>query len=193
MNHGFDLLVCGVGKVNASGAAARAIAIDAPARILNLGICGALPHPRPVNIAQSVLASRCVLADEGIEAVGRWIPLSKAGFSSAIDGDSIETAEEFNSRLERFADRVGAIATVSSCSGTDARATEICRRCSPDGLAEAMEGAAIAVAAGRSGIPFAELRVASNRTGNRESQGWDLNAARARLESIAAGLAESGG
>lgn len=191
MDQNFDLLLCGVGKANAAGAAARAIAMHVPSRVLNLGICGALPHPQPVPITHTVLASRCVFADEGIET-GGWITLADAGFSSAIEGDSIATSESFNRLLAPFAERVGTIATVSTCSWTDARAAEIFRRCSPDGLAEAMEGAAIAVAAGRSGIPFAELRVVSNRTGNRESQGWDLPKALARLESIAAGLARQG-
>ncbi|MBX3390935.1 MAG: futalosine hydrolase [Phycisphaeraceae bacterium] len=185
----FELLLCGVGKSNAAGAAARAIALDAPSRVLNLGICGALPHPQPLQIRESVLASRCVLADEGIATDGLWLPLAKAGFPSAIDGDAISTSDSFNHSLTPFADRVGAIATVSTCSGNDERAREIFGRCAPDGLAEAMEGAAIGIAAQRSGIPFAELRVVSNRAGHRDSQGWDLKGALARLEAIAAGLA----
>lgn len=185
----FELLLSGVGKANAAGSTARAIARLAPARILNLGVCGSLPHPRPLLIGQSVLASRCLLADEGIETPGAWIPLATAGFSAAIDSDWLLTSEPFNRQLASFADRTGTIATVSSCSGTDARAAEIARRCESDGLAEAMEGAAIGLAAARAGIPFAELRVVSNRTGDRETQGWNLPVALERLEEIAGQIA----
>lgn len=188
---GFDLLLSGVGKANAAGATAHAIARTAPGRVLNLGVCGALPHAEPLKIGEAVLATRCLLADEGIESPSGWIPLAKAGFSAAIDADSISPDTSFNRVLRPFADRIGMIATVSSCSGTDARAEEISRRCSPEGLAEAMEGAAVGLASTRQGTPFAELRVVSNRTGNREAQGWDLAGALARLQSIAAQLAAS--
>jgi len=184
----FDLLLSGVGKANAAGATSLAIAHTAPSRVLNLGICGALPHAEPVKIGESVLATRCLLADEGIETPSGWIPLANAGFPGAIDADSISPDATFNQLLMPLADRAGVIATVSSCSGSDARAEEISRRCSLEGLAEAMEGAAVGLASARQGTPFAELRVVSNRTGNRESQGWDLAGAIARLQSIAAQL-----
>lgn len=186
---GFDLLLSGVGKANASGATAHAIARSAPSRVLNLGICGALPHAEPLKIGEAVLATRCLLADEGIEIPSGWIPLANAGFPGAIDADSISPDALFNQFLRPFADRAGVIATVSSCSGSDARAEEISRRCSLEGLAEAMEGAAIGLAAARQGVPFAELRVVSNRTGDREAQGWNLPAALSRLSSIASQLA----
>lgn len=187
---GYSLLLCGVGKANASGATARAIAEVAPMRVLNLGICGALPHPHPLSVGQAVLASRCVFADEGIETPDGWVTLKDAGFPAGIDSDSITPTEQFNRQLTALADRAGTIGTVSACSGTDSRAAEIARRCGPDALAEAMEGAAIGLAARRAGIAFAELRVVSNRTGNRASQGWNLPAALARLESLASRLIE---
>ena len=37
-------------------------------------------------------------------------------------------------------------------------------------------------------IPFAELRIMSNTTGDREGQRWDLALALKRLESVCAGL-----
>jgi len=185
---GFDLLHCGVGKANAAGATAQAIERLAPARVLNLGICGALPHAQRLQVGQSVLATRCLLADEGIETQRGWIPLAEAGFPGAIDSDWVLPAAGFNRMLSSMADRSGVIATVSSCSGSDARAEEIARRCGGVGLAEAMEGGAIGLVAARHDIPFAELRVASNRTGNRESQGWDLPLALRRVENISARL-----
>jgi len=185
----FELLLSGVGKANASGATARAIARISPSRVLNLGICGALPHAKPLAIGQSVLASRCVFADEGIETQTDWTPLSDAGFPAGIDADWLSPSTTFNETLRFLADRIGVIATVSSCSGTDRRAKTIAERCGVDALAEAMEGASVGLAAARQHIPFAELRVVSNLTGNRESQGWNIAKALARLEEIAFQLA----
>lgn len=186
---GFDLLLSGVGKANAAGATAHAMARTSPSRVLNLGICGALPHTEPLRIGEAVLATSCVLVDEGVETPSGWIPLAKAGFPAAIDADSVLPDAAFNRMLRPLADRAGVIATVSSCSGSDARAEEVHRRCSLEGLAEAMEGAAVGLASTRQGTPFAELRVVSNRTGDRESQGWDLARALARLQTIARQLA----
>jgi len=186
---GFDFVLCGVGKANAAGGTAHAVARLAPARVLNLGICGALPHAQRLEIGQCVLATRCLLADEGIETQRGWIPLADAGFPGAIDSDWVLPAPGFNQMLGSMADRSGVIATVSTCSGSDGRAEEIARRCGGDGLAEAMEGGAVGLVAARHGIPFAELRVVSNRTGNRDSQGWDLPGALARLEHISRRLA----
>ncbi|MBL8760188.1 MAG: futalosine hydrolase, partial [Phycisphaerae bacterium] len=75
--------------------------------------------------------------------------------------------------------RVGAIATVSVCSGTDELAAEI--RSRTGAIAEGMEGAACGLVAARMGVRFAELRVVSNHTGRRDRQGWNLEGAFRRL------------
>jgi futalosine hydrolase len=67
---------------------------------------------------------------------------------------------------------VGPIATVATCSGTDAAAAELARR--TGAVAEAMEGAATVHAALRLGVPAIELRAISNSTGERTRQRWDL-------------------
>jgi futalosine hydrolase len=74
---------------------------------------------------------------------------------------------------------VQAIATVSTCSGTNALAREIVTRTGAE--VEAMEGAAVGLVASRLGVGFAEVRVISNTTGDRGSQQWDLPGALAAL------------
>jgi futalosine hydrolase len=81
--------------------------------------------------------------------------------------------------------RTGVIATVSTCSGTDARAAAIAQR--TGAIAEAMEGAAVALAAlriGGPGFPVLEVRAISNTTGDRPRQRWDLEAGFAGLRRI---------
>ena len=68
--------------------------------------------------------------------------------------------------------RIGPIATVATCSGTDEAADAIARR--TGALAEAMEGAAVVHAARRLRVPALEVRAISNTTGDRDRQVWDL-------------------
>jgi futalosine hydrolase len=75
--------------------------------------------------------------------------------------------------------RTGRIATVATCSGTDAAAMEVARR--TGAIAEAMEGAAVLHAARRLRVPAIELRAISNTTGDRDHQRWDLRGALAAL------------
>lgn len=184
----FDLLVSGVGKSNAAGATVRALAQQTYRTVLNMGICGGFPASPELSIGQTVLATACVFGDEGIDLGTRWMPLSQAGFQAAITGESLAPSEDCLAFLRPFADRAGPIVTVSSCSGNDAAATEMLRRV-PGALAEAMEGAAVGLAAQRAGARFAEWRVVSNRTGDRDRQGWDIPKAASKLEQLAARLA----
>ncbi|MGA1045489.1 MAG: hypothetical protein ACO3ZY_09835, partial [Phycisphaerales bacterium] len=68
--------------------------------------------------------------------------------------------------------RVGVIATVATCSGTDRLASEVVRR--TGAIAEAMEGAAVLHAARRLGAPAIEVRAISNTTGDRPEQRWEI-------------------
>ncbi|MBS0192052.1 MAG: futalosine hydrolase [Phycisphaerales bacterium] len=181
----FDLVLSGVGKANGAGACAAALADSRCGAVVNLGICGGLPSPQPSAIGDAIFALHSQFADEGIERSSAWLPISQAGFPAGIQGDLVPADEELASLLVPRTDRAGIIATVSSCSGTDLRAREILRRLGPDGLAEAMEGAAVGLAAARLGARFAEVRVVSNTTGERERQVWDIPKALARLEGLA--------
>jgi futalosine hydrolase len=101
-------------------------------------------------------------------------------------GERVGTDAAWREALRPLADRVGSVATVSTCSGTDAAAAEIRRR--TGSLCEDMESGAAGLVAHRLGVPFACVRAISNRTGNRAEQGWDLALAFSALERVAASL-----
>lgn len=82
--------------------------------------------------------------------------------------------------------RVGRIATVSTCAGTDGRAATVARR--TGAIAEAMEGAAVAQVASRLGVTFSEVRVISNTTGDRGHQRWDMRGALEALSRVAVAM-----
>lgn len=183
-----DILCSGVGKANASGATAAALARASYSAVLNLGICGSLPPPNSPKLGAVILATASIFADEGIESPEGWQPLSSLGFPAAIDSDLIRPDPRLFAFLKPHADHAGPIVTVSICSGTNARAQSIANRFDPQTighpLAEAMEGAAVGLAAARAKIPFAELRVISNTTGDRANQKWNIPNALAKIEDL---------
>jgi nucleoside phosphorylase len=84
--------------------------------------------------------------------------------------------------------KVGGVATVSTCSGTDVLAARVCER--TGAVAEAMEGAAVALVGARLGVAAGEVRVISNTTGERSRQVWDLPTALRGVERFAARLGQ---
>ncbi|MFG0242975.1 MAG: futalosine hydrolase [Phycisphaerales bacterium JB054] len=177
----------GVGKANAAGAVARALAMHDYAAVLSLGIAGALPHASPLAVGQSLLADPCILADDGLGTAAGFASQSEMGFPTHERlGERFGADPSLGGLLAGVADRIGPCATVSTCSGTDARAREVAAR--TGALAEDMESAAVGLVAARLGVPFASLRVVSNRTGDRERQGWDLDSALSRLADLASFL-----
>jgi futalosine hydrolase len=179
---GVDLVVSGVGKANAAGATAAALSRGGYGAVINLGVCGTLPGS-PAAIGDAILATRSVFADEGVESEAKWQPMAALGFPTAIDGDGVAGDAELMALLRPLVAHSGGIATVSTCSGTDARAAAVVAR--TGAIAEAMEGAAVMLSAARFVVPAAEVRVVSNTTGERGNQRWELKRAIANLGDVA--------
>lgn len=185
------LVRTGVGKAAAAAAAARTID---PARhrfALSMGIAGSLPGSG-LSIGATVLATRSLFADEGVQTPDGFIPLSQMGFGPMPDGgDGIDINQDLEVLLSRALPQAerGPVATVSRCSGTDDDARAITTRTSA--IAEAMEGAAIGMVCGHLGVGFGEVRTISNTTGDRGSQRWDLAAGLEALREATARIAEA--
>lgn len=204
--------VTGIGKVNAAIAAARLASPANCAAVINLGICGALPRrgltgdARYLAPGSVVVATQSVYADEGVATPEGFLDCTAIGFP--LSGPSPAVPEVFlGSRIEtdqglrgKILDALGPtalaapIATVSTCSGTDALAEAVATR--TGAAVEAMEGAAIghALAVLHHGrIPFCEVRVVSNNTGDRASQRWDMKTALEVLGRVAGSIARTAG
>ncbi len=174
------MLVTGVGKANASGAVARVLDPARHSGVLCVGICGSLPGGP--GIGAVVLATRSVFADEGIQTPEGYQDCREMGFAlSPGVCDAFAPTAGWRTILAPLSDAEGVIATVSTCSGTDELAARVVSR--TGAVAEAMEGAAVGLAAARIDprLPFAELRVVSNTTGDRAGQRWELAGALATL------------
>ncbi len=184
---GLDVLITGVGKSNAAAAVARNIEPLRHRFVLSLGIGGLLPG-HALDLASSVLASASVFADEGAQTPDTFLDISAMGFPPApgLTGSSFPGHPLAHRALRELVDAVGHVATVSTCSGTGPLAREIAHR--SGAMVEAMEGAAIALVAHRMNIPFAEVRIVSNTTGDRAEQRWDIDGALRALERISSRL-----
>ena len=181
-----DVVVAGIGRTNAAAATAEAIARAAAAgrpysAVVSAGIAGALPGSN-LAIGTLVVADACVYAEEGIELPGGFGDMRALGFPLGdFDGNRVPVD---GALLRAFGGLgpVGAIATVATCSGTDAAAERV--RLRTGALAEAMEGAAVVHAARRAGVPAIEVRAISNTTGDRGAQRWDIPRALAALGAV---------
>lgn len=179
-----EIVLSGVGKANAAGATARALDSMRHAAVLSLGIAGALPKDPVLALCSVVAASACAFADEGLASPEGFTDLSAMGFPIGdFSGPSVPVDLQVRQLLRSLADVEGVVATVSTCSGTDALAAEVVRR--TGAAAEGMEGAAVALVAHRLGVPMGELRVISNTTGDRSRQVWEMKPALARLADVA--------
>jgi len=192
---GFDVVVTGIGKANAAGAVGRLLDPQRHRAVVSMGVAGVLPGVADLGVGGTVVADACVFADEGVETGQEgeqgFIDCAALGFPlgpSPVQGSRVPVAPDLVRELREAVGEcaVGSVATVSTCSGTDALAQRVRRR--TGALAEAMEGAAVALVGARVGVMAGEVRVISNTTGDRTRQVWELRRALGVLERVAAGM-----
>ncbi|HTZ45519.1 MAG TPA: futalosine hydrolase [Jatrophihabitans sp.] len=179
-----DAVAAGVGAVAAALGTAALLPAGYDA-VLSAGIAGGFP---PAPVGSTAVADRVAFADLGAQ-------LSDGGFASLAELGLGEVADDADPALGRLlAERSGAVTgtvlTVQTVTGTRARADRL-SAAYPDAVAEGMEGAGVAAAARRAGVPFGELRTISNPVGPRDRENWHLGPALAALTAaLAAVLAE---
>jgi len=173
------IVTAGIGRTNAAASTTESILRHGPfAAVLNAGVAGVLPGGK-LAMGDTVVASACVYVEEGMVTPAGFADMAAMGFSLGdFEGNTVPVDDRLLSRLTGLFHR-GTIATVATCSGTDAAAESVAQR--TGAVAEAMEGAAVVHAARRMGVPAIELRVISNTTGDRDNQKWDLAGALVKL------------
>ncbi|MFE6198153.1 futalosine hydrolase [Streptomyces sp. NPDC057838] len=175
-----DVIAAGVGP--ASAAASTASALTAAALrgrpyglVVSAGIGGGFQPDAPVG--SLVVADEVVAADLGAETGDGFLPVTELGFGTVRH----RTPPELVRRVaEATGARAGAVLTVSTVTGTAARAAALRER-HPTALAEAMEGFGVAEAAVAQGVPVLEIRAISNPVGPRDRDAWRIPDALAAL------------
>jgi futalosine hydrolase len=180
-----EVIVAGVGPAEAAAATAVALARGPYDLVLSAGIAGGFAPLVPGDIA---VAAAIVFADLGAYSPAGFLPVSELGFGS----ERYEVAPRLGVELaDRTGGHLGTILTVATVTGTAERAQELIAR-HPDAVAEAMEGAGVAAAAGQFGVPAAEVRAISNVVGPRERDSWRIPEALAALGAAVAAIDQAG-
>jgi futalosine hydrolase len=204
---GREVLLCvgGMGKVNAAHAATLMIAEFAPEALVLFGIGGAYPSSGAA-IGDVALAHQEIAGDEGVlthdgfmdtEHIG--IPLIKT--ASSVIYTTYPASEPLLKRslrrlittAESGSGKVhfGPFVTLSTCTGTSARARELEERY--HGLCENMEGAAVAQVATLHGVPWLEVRGISNIVEDRDLSKWDIPRAAGSAQRAVVSILEAWG
>ena len=177
---GHDLLAAGVGPALAAASVSAALTAAAlggtPYRlVVCAGIAGGFQPGAPVG--SLVVADDIVAADLGAEAPEGFLPVTELGFGTVSHRPPKSLVRE---AAAVTAGRVGTVLTVSTVTGSAARAAELRAR-HPRALAEAMEGFGVAEAAAAHGVPVLEIRAVSNPVGPRDRAAWRIGDALASL------------
>ncbi len=186
----FLFLSTGVGVINAASALSAFLCRYSVNGVLHVGVGGSY-DPKRLPLGSLCVAEREVLPEFGVFYSGRIVN-SGLGFPQAQVGerDIFETlylspelqAENMQLLLPGKAHRE-IFLTVSGVSGNRSRALELEKTYSAG--VENMEGFALALVAGKAGIPFLQIRSISNAAGSRERKDWDFSAAFSSLGELA--------
>lgn len=200
LSHPQEALITGVGPASAAARLARRLACGPAVDLVVVsGVTGVLPlSPRegasrgvhgdparldfPLTVGDGVLVRRAAMVDEGVLMPAGFVSLSGLGLSATAIGRSHDRLR--GALAAALAVREVDCATVSTGSGTDRSALAVANRLAetlssddPRPGIETMESAALALACADAGVPWIEVRVISNRTGDRDRSGWDLHGA----------------
>ncbi|MFI6338322.1 futalosine hydrolase [Streptomyces sp. NPDC050535] len=173
---GYDLLAAGVGPARAAASTAAALTAAALADspydlVVSTGIAGGFQPEAPVG--SLVVADEITVADLGAETADGFVTVTELGFGVVSHRPPESLVRELAAAI---GGHTGTILTVSTVTGTGARATELRAR-HPRALAEAMEGFGVAEAATAHGVPVLELRAVSNPVGPRDRAAWRIGEA----------------
>jgi futalosine hydrolase len=143
--------------------------------VVSTGIAGGFAPHAPVG--SLVVADDIVAADLGAETPDGFLPVTDLGFGTVSHRPPPSLVRDLVTATGAL---TGAVLTVSTVTGSAARAAELHAR-HPGALAEAMEGFGVAEAAVAHGTPVAEVRSVSNPVGPRDRAAWRIGDALAAL------------
>ncbi|MFG2329633.1 futalosine hydrolase [Streptomyces sp. NPDC048604] len=176
-----DVLVAGVGPAAAAAATATALARASLGQapydlVVSAGIAGGFAPHAPLGSV--VVADAIVAADLGAQTPDGYLPVEELGFGRSVHPVPEALVRRIARALDDGVQRhcVGPVLTVSTVTGTAARAAELAER-HPGAAAEAMEGFGVAESAAAHGVPVIEIRAVSNAVGPRDRANWRIGQA----------------
>lgn len=181
-----EFLELGVGKTAATRTLTLRLASSPPDLVLLFGVGGAY-RDQGLEGGDLCLVTEDRLADEGVATESGFLGLDELelGIIGPFEMDREHT--DSIARHLGIEQRVHG-ATVSTCSGTQARAEDLVAR--SGAVIESMEGAAVAFVCERAGTPLVQLRCVSNFAGDRAQGAWDLEGSASILQAAVRRLAK---
>lgn len=188
---------CGIGKASAAAAATLLLNQFNVSHVLMIGCAGAYPEGG-LTVGDLAIASEEVMGDEGVMTPSGFLDMEQLGLAIVQRHESRYyhrfptdngLVSALSTMLEAYAHhhaiqcRTGSFVTVSTCSGTTIAGQQLYQR--TQGIAENMEGAAVAQICTLYQIPFVEIRAISNMVEDRNMAQWDLFGAMARAQHAA--------
>ncbi|MFD5769474.1 futalosine hydrolase [Streptomyces sp. NPDC127049] len=180
-----DVLAGGVGPAAAAAATGTALTRAALAGepyglVVSAGIAGGFPDRAPLG--SLVVSDTIVAADLGADTPDGYLPVEELGFGRSVHRVPAALTGPVTAALGAagLPHTTGSVLTVSTVTGTAARAGELADR-HPEAAAEAMEGFGVAEAAAAHGAAVLELRAVSNAVGPRDRAAWRIGDALAAL------------
>ena len=199
--HGQDVCLThgGIGKAAAAAATITLLHYCRPEALLLFGCGGAYPHSG-LEIGDLALAETEIFGDEGVATAHGFADLAAMGLPMRQGDEPLFNTWPTDRTLQELAQpallelagtqgiklATGAFVTVSTCTGTAARAIEIEAR--TGGICENMEGAAVALACRQLSVPLLEIRGISNLVEDRDTGRWDLAAGMTVAQQAVIGL-----
>lgn len=176
----WDMTAAGVGPARAAAGTATALTAAALAGrpydlVVSAGIGGGFAPAAPLGAL--VVADAITVADLGAETADGFVPVTGLGFGTVTHRPPPALVRAAATAAGAV---TGTVLTVSTVTGTAARAAELHER-HPGAVAEAMEGFGVAEAAAAQGVPVLEIRAISNPVGPRDRAAWRIEAAFAAL------------
>ncbi|SHL92530.1 futalosine hydrolase [Actinacidiphila paucisporea] len=148
-----------------------------PDLVVCAGIGGGFAPLAPVG--SLAVAETIVAADLGVQTAEGFTPVAELGFGRSEHRPPARLSRAVAAALGAAH---GPVLTVSTVTGTAARAAELAGR-HPGAVAEAMEGFGVAEAVALFDIPVLEIRAVSNAVGPRDRAAWRIGEALAALTS----------
>ncbi|MEE2659802.1 MAG: futalosine hydrolase [Candidatus Latescibacterota bacterium] len=193
------LVETGIGLANVASTLTRALELECPAVVLQVGVGGAYPSSG-LNVGDLAVASEECYGELGVATPQGWQPADLIGipvaelpegpFFNRYPLKTETTAAVTDCLREHTAEAVvrsGLFVTVQECGGTDGLAKMREERFS-GALCENMEGAAAAHICALYGAELIEVRAISNRVEDRDLSRWNLPLATAHACAAARAL-----
>lgn len=172
-----EVLVTGVGPVEAAASVSRALAQSKPELVINAGIAGAFKDCAEIG-------DGVVVSDDSLAlCLETGAPIGLPDDAVVVDRTSSDLA--LVDRLVELGFHSVRGVTVTQVTALDGTAA----RLASQGVGiETMEGFAVLRAAEIAGVPAIEVRGISNHAGDRSRSGWDFTAGVAGLERVLSAL-----